>query len=175
MGKGFRVGTRKSPLALKQLDEVVSSLKRLYPDLGVDIVTIDTYGDKDKDTPISDIEGTDFFTREIDDALLKGDIDFAVHSAKDLPEDLREGLEIAFTTDSIDPYDCLVSRSGLKLDELPRGARIGTSSLRRKIQLKRYRDDLQIVDIRGTIEERLERIKDIDIDANVIERAALIR
>ncbi len=175
MARILRVGTRKSPLAIKQVDEVVTILKRIYPDTEVDIIPIDTYGDKDKNTPISDIEGSDFFTRELDQVLLKGEIDFAVHSAKDLPDGLTRGLKIEFTTESIDPYDCLVSKSGLKLDELPKGAKIGTSSLRRKTQLKKYRSDFEIIDIRGNIGERLEKLDNSDLDAIVIAKAGLIR
>ncbi|MBU4342417.1 MAG: uroporphyrinogen-III C-methyltransferase [Candidatus Omnitrophica bacterium] len=179
-----RVGTRKSPLALKQVEEVLVGLKKFHPDVGFDIVTIDTYGDMDKKTPISNIEGTDFFTREIDHALLRDEIDIAVHSAKDLPDNLKEGIKIALITESIDPYDCLVSKSGLKLSELPPGAKIGTSSSRRKTQLKKYRSDFQIVDIRGNIEERLRLLDDRErrvtnderrIDAIVIAACALLR
>ncbi|NQV04624.1 MAG: hydroxymethylbilane synthase [Candidatus Omnitrophica bacterium] len=175
MARTLRIGTRKSPLAIKQVDEAITSLKRIYPDIEVDVIPIDTYGDGDKDTPISDIEGTDFFTRELDQALLKGEIDFAIHSAKDLPDRLAQGLELEFTTESIDPYDCLVSKSGLKLDELPQGAKIGTSSLRRKTQLKKYRNDFEIIDIRGNIGERLEKLDNSDLDAIVIATAGLIR
>lgn len=175
MAGTFRIGTRKSPLALKQVDEVISSLSQLYPNRVAEIITIDTYGDRDKTTPISDIEGTDFFTKEIDNALLRNEIDIAVHSAKDLPDSLTQGLEISFTTESIDPYDAMVSKSGLKLNELPHGAKIGTSSQRRKTQLKKYRNDFQIVDIRGNIEERLEKLENSNLDAIVIAAAGLIR
>ncbi len=185
MAGNFRIGTRKSPLAIKQVDEVKDRVRQLYPDRKPEVVAIDTSGDKDRHTPISDIEGTDFFTREIDQALLKGEIDVAVHSAKDLPDELAQGLGIAFTTESIDPYDCLVSKSGLKLDKLPHGARIGTSSQRRKAQLKKYREDFQIIDIRGNIEERLNILDNYDsrftihdsrnVDAIVIAAAGLIR
>lgn len=185
LSRTIRIGTRTSPLALKQVDEVTESLKRLYPEIGFEVIGIDTYGDKDKATPISDVEGSDFFTREIEDALLKGEIDFAVHSAKDLPDMIPEGLHIAALTGSIDPYDALVSKGDLKLDELPCGAKIGTSSLRRKAQLKSYRDDFEIVDIRGNIEERL-RLLDGNgsqfpvpgsrpLDAIVIAACALVR
>ena len=167
MGRAYRIGTRNSPLALRQVEEVRLSLRKAYPDIRMSLVGIDTYGDMDKDTPISEIEGSDFFTREIDEALLKGEVDFAIHSAKDLPDKLREGLAIVAITKSIDPDDGLVSRSTLTLDELPRRAKIGTSSLRRKEGLERYRPDFKIVDIRGNIEERLELL-----DNNGIQRAA---
>ncbi len=175
MGKNYRVGTRTSPLALKQVEEVVNNLKKFYPDLNVKIIGIDTYGDKDKFTPISQIEGTDFFTKEIDEALLRGEIDFSVHSAKDLPDNLAPGLFIAAITKSIDPYDALVSKNNLTLNELKVGAKIGTSSLRRKIQLKNYRKDFQIIDIRGNIGERLKMLDETDLDAIVVAACGLIR
>jgi hydroxymethylbilane synthase len=121
------------------------------------------------------MEGTDFFTRELDEALLKGEIDFAVHSAKDLPDKLADRLVILKITPSIDPCDVLVSKGGLKLDELPHNAKIGTSSVRRKTQLKKYRDDFRIIDIRGNIGERLEKLHSSDLDAIVIAAAGLIR
>jgi hydroxymethylbilane synthase len=175
MERTYRVGTRTSPLALKQVEEVLSILKGFYPGMQAEVIGIDTYGDKDKVTPISEIEGTDFFTREIDEALLKNEIDFAIHSAKDLPDELKDGLVTPVITSSIDPFDALVSKSGLTLDKLPEGARIGTSSLRRKAQLKEYRKDFEIVDIRGNIEERLQRLDNMDLDAIVIAACALTR
>ncbi|MBU1998352.1 MAG: hydroxymethylbilane synthase [Candidatus Omnitrophota bacterium] len=175
MAKTYRIGTRTSPLALRQVEEILEVLRKFYPDFKAVVIGIDTYGDKDKDTPISQIEGTDFFTKEIDEALLNSRIDFAVHSAKDLPDTLKEGLIIAALTNSIDPYDALLSKDGLKLAELSNGARIGTSSLRRKTQLRKYRDDFDIVDIRGNIEERLKRLDTGDLDAIVIAASGLVR
>lgn len=169
------VGTRKSPLALKQVEEVLGYLRKLYPDLTFDIKGIDTYGDRDKITPISDIEGTDFFTREIEEALLNGEIDFAVHSAKDLPDKIPDGLCIAAITKSIDPYDALVSKDNLQISQLRQGAKIGASSQRRKLQLKKYRSDFQVVDIRGTIQERLTKLDSGGLDAVIIAGCALIR
>ncbi len=157
-GRVLRIGTRTSLLALKQVEEALGYLKELYPQVQTEIVGIDTYGDKDKITPISEVGGADFFTREIDEALLKGDIDLAVHSAKDLPGQIPVGLVIAAITESIDPYDALVSKNNLKIGELGVRAKIGASSLRRKTQLKKYRIDFQIVDIRGNVEERLEKL-----------------
>ena len=171
----YRVGTRTSPLALRQVDEALASLQKVYPKLKVEIIGIDTYGDKDKSRPISAIEGSDFFTREIDEALLKKKIDFAVHSAKDLPDKLGEGLKVAAITSSIDPCDVLVSKKNVKIGELPVGAKIGTSSIRRKSQLKIYRDDFEIVDIRGDIQQRLNILRNSDLDAILIAAAGLIR
>ncbi|MFA4887957.1 MAG: hydroxymethylbilane synthase [Candidatus Omnitrophota bacterium] len=205
MAKTYRIGTRTSPLALRQVEEILQALRKFYPhtkDFGVgvypdfnpvrnnifpgsivkisngvkaEIIGIDTYGDRDKTTPISQIEGTDFFTREIDEALLKGRVDFAVHSAKDLAGMPREGLVVAAQTKPVDAYDALVSKNSLKLAELPRGARIGTSSFRRKAQLSRYRDDFDIADIRGNIQERLEKLDNGDLDGIIIAACALVR
>lgn len=175
MGKNYRIGTRTSPLALKQAEEAVSVLRRAHPGIETEIVGINTYGDRDRSTSISGVEGSDFFTREIDEALLRGEIDLAVHSAKDLSDELKKGLAVAFVTKSIDPYDVLVSKSGLGLAELPHGAKIGTSSLRRKTQLKKYRKDFRIVDVRGNIGDRLKKLETSDLDAIVIAAAGLIR
>jgi hydroxymethylbilane synthase len=175
MVKVIKIGTRTSPLALKQVEEFKRISKRINNTVEFQIVGIDTYGDKDKKTSISVMEGTDFFTREIDDALLYGRIDFALHSAKDLPDVLREGLAVAAITSSIDPYDVLVSKNRLKLDKFPFAAKIGTSSIRRKKQLKEYRKDFQIVDIRGNIHQRLEILDNSMLDAIVIAAAGLIR
>lgn len=152
----------------------------LSPAIDAEIIGIDTYGDIDKKTPIREIEGSDFFTREIDAALLEGRIDLAVHSAKDLADKLPPGLFLATVTESIDPYDVLVSRDGLTLGSLPRGARIGTSSLRRKEALEKFRPDFELVDIRGNVEERLELLAanvktGPGLDAIVIAAAGLLR
>lgn len=171
----FKVGTRTSPLALRQAEEVISSLRFFYTQIDYEVLGIDTYGDKDKKTSISEIEGSDFFTREIDETLLRGDIDFAVHSAKDLPDEILKGLHIAAITKSIDPYDALVSKRNLKIEQLRKGAKIGASSQRRKAQLKKYRDDFQIIDIRGNIEERLKKLDNDGLDAIIVAACALVR
>ena len=175
MEKTYRIGARKSPLSLKQVAEIIQKLKLFYPHFKYEIVGIDTTGDIDKLTPISEVEGSDFFTKEIEESLLKDEIDFAVHSAKDLPDIIPKGLMIAAITKSIDPYDALVSKGNLKIDELPKGAKIGASSMRRKIQLKRYREDFQIIDIRGNIQERLEKLDKDSLDAIVVAACALVR
>lgn len=177
MAAVYRVGTRTSPLALKQVEEVLSALRRTRPILQTEVIGIETCGDKDKLTPICEITESDFFTRELDEALLRGDIDFGVHSAKDLPDLLKRGLVVAAQTKSIDPYDALVSREGLKLSLLPTGARVGTSSISRKVQLSKYRDDFDVVDIRGNIEQRLQKLDDkkSSLDAIVIAACGLVR
>ncbi|MEW6009397.1 MAG: hydroxymethylbilane synthase [Candidatus Omnitrophota bacterium] len=171
----IRIGTRASPLALKQAAEAIDLLKQRYPQAHFSIVTIDTSGDKNKLTPISEVEGSDFFTREIDEALLAGEIDFAVHSSKDLPRVIPKGLAIVMETLSISNFDCLVSRDNIKFMDLPRFSRVGSSSQRRKNEIRRLRKDLKIIDIRGNIQERLALVDEAKIDALIIAHAALIR
>jgi len=175
MKKVLRVGTRTSPLALAQVREIAQALQTIAPAVELEVVSMDTAGDIDKKTPISEMEGTDFFTREIDRALLNKKIDLAIHSAKDLPDRIPDGIAIVATTRSVDPYDVLVSKNGVKLRDLPKGARVGTSSERRKNQLRAYRPDLKLVDIRGTMGERLDKLCSEDLDAIVIAGAGLIR
>lgn len=173
--KKLKIGTRTSPLALKQVEEVLGALRNLYRTVNYEIIGIDTYGDKDKVTPLSDMEGSDFFTREIEEALLKNKIDFAVHSAKDMPEVIPEGLAVACVTKSIDPFDALVSKDSLQINELKLNAKIGVSSLRRKLQLKEFRPDFQIIDVRGNIQERLGKLNNENLDAIVVATCALVR
>lgn len=162
----WRLGTRKSKLAIKQVEEFI----RYFPDEKFEIVFFDTTGDIDKTKPISNIEGSDFFTDKIDKVLLEGKIDLALHSAKDLPDVLPDGLVVAFMAESINPYDVLVAPKGLLC-----GARIGVSSKRRKEQIKEWRPDLKILDIRGNIDERLEKLDSGSYDAIVVAEAGLIR
>lgn len=171
MPKIILMGVRPSPLAIKQAEEI----QNLLPFMRFKTVLIETRGDKDKQTPFSAVEGSDFFTREIEKALLDGDIDAAVHSAKDLEEKIPPGLAIAAITVSISSYECLVSRGNKKLDQLPAGARVGTSSSKRKARLLSYRPDLEVSDIRGTIEERLGQLDQGRFDAVIMAQAALVR
>lgn len=167
----LKVGSRTSPLALKQVKEI----QGLMPSVQLVVMPIETQGDKDKVTPLSEVDNSDFFTREIDQALLRGDIDIAIHSSKDLPDVLPEGLRIIFETKSLSPFDVLIAKGNLKLKDLPLGSRIGVSSLRRKGQVLSFRKDLRIVDIRGNIQERLNLIDENKIDALIVAHAALIR
>lgn len=175
LNKKFRIAARTSPLALRQVDEAAACIRGFYPGFDYEVIGIQTRGDKDKITPISDMEGSDFFTREIDEAVLRGGADFAVHSAKDLPDEIPRGLVVAAITEPLDTHDALVSRNDLKLDELPLGAKIGASSKRRKEQLKKYRPDFQIVDIRGNIEERIAVLDDGELDGIIVAACALTR
>lgn len=171
----IRIGTRPSPLALKQVEEAVAILGKIYPGASYAIHKIFTAGDKDRVTPISEVEGSDFFTRELDESLLAGHIDFAVHSSKDLPDILPEGLIVAVETDSISRYDALVSKGNIKFAGLPAGRRIGASSSRRKSEIAALRKDLNIVNVRGNIEERIALVDLGKVDALVVAEAALIR
>ncbi len=167
----LKVGTRPSRLALKQVEEVRGKL----PYLEFDTIVIKTKGDKDKITPLTSVENTDFFTHEIEQALLKGEIDVAVHSAKDLEEELPEELKIAAMTKSVSQLDCLVSTEGYTLETLPEGATIGTSSKNRKEGIRMFREDLITKDIRGNVDDRLEQLDRHEYDAIIVAQAALIR
>lgn len=167
----LRAGARPSRLSLRQVEEVA----RLLPDVEFKPVKIATPGDRDKRTPLAGFEGGDFFTRDIEEALLGGRIDVAIHSAKDLEEDAPAVLTIAAMTKSISPYDCLVSRKGLTLESLGSGAIIGTSSGKRRSEVARYRGDLIARDIRGDIDERLGQLDEGLYDAIIVAHAALIR
>jgi len=167
----IKIGTRPSALALKQIEEI----KRLLPRFNLEVIPIKTRGDKDKVSILSDNEESDFFTYEIEQALLGGHIDAGVHSAKDLERDMPDGLVVAATTPSISPFECLVSRGNLTLEKLPGGAIVGTSSRKRKEAVSRFRPDLVVKYIRGNIDERLKRLDEGEFDAIIIAHAAMIR
>ena len=171
MQKSIRIGTRPSLLALKQVKEI----ERKLPGIRFEVVSIMTKGDKDKETSLLDMEKTDFFTREIEDALLRGEIDAAIHSAKDLEDTTPKGLMTACVTKSISPFESLVSNGNLKLGELPSGAFIGISSRRRKKGVKKFRKDLNIKHIRGNVNERIDKLDGTEFDAIVVAHAALLR
>jgi len=171
----IRIGSRGSMLALAQSNWVKQQLTEHYADLEVDLTIIKTSGDQFVDRPISAIGGKGVFTKEIEDALLRGDIDLAVHSLKDLPTELPAGLAIAAVPLREDARDVLVSRNRLGLKELPRGARLATGSLRRRAQLLHYRGDLSLVPIRGNIDTRLRKLDAGEADALVMAAAGLTR
>ncbi len=173
--KCIKIGIRPSALALKQAYEAIEIMQKVCPDHVFNIRVIETQGDKDKKTPLTEVSDSDFFTREIDQALLKGDIDFGVHSSKDLPEVMPSGLKVIFETESVSRFDCLVSKGGFKLKDLPTGWRVGISSRRRKDSVMSLRQDLAIRQIRGNIDERLALIDSGYIDALIVAHAALIR
>jgi len=176
MKKTLIIATRTGSLALVQTQIVVSALQKLYPDIKIRIKKIASQGDKDRRTTLWELKETGFFTSLLEDALLAKDADIAVHSFKDLPTSIREGLTIAAVLDRKFPEDCLVTASLIKsLDELPKEAIVGTSSLRRTVQLKRLRSDLQCVPIRGNVPTRLKKLEQGDFDAIVLARAGLER
>ena len=171
--RSITVGTRRSLLAKTQTAQVVETLQARYPDLQIHTQEIVTKGDRIVDVPLSQVGGKGLFISEIEDALLRGDIDFAVHSMKDMPALLAPGLTIAAVPQREDPRDLLISRSGHSLTTLPQGALVGTSSLRRTAQLLHARPDLQIRTLRGNIDSRLRKLD--SLDAIVLAAAGLLR
>ena len=154
---------------------MVHLMRFFDPSLEVEIVPITTKGDKILNSPLSKIGDKGLFTKEIEEALLRGDIDLAVHSLKDMPTKLPEGLTIAAYTMRDYPFDVLVSREGKGLKELPEGAVVGTSSLRRKALLRRFRPDLKIKDIRGNVDTRLRKLDKGEYDAIILAQSSLER
>ncbi len=177
--RSLRIGTRGSPMALRQTVIVRDRLIAARPELGeegaVEIVTIRTTGDRVQDRLLAEIGGKGLFAKEIEEALLAGRIDLAVHSLKDLETWLPDGLTIACVLPREDPRDAFVSASGTGLASLPRGAKIGTASLRRQAQLLRYRPDLSIVPIRGNVNTRLRKLEAGEVDALVLALCGLVR
>jgi hydroxymethylbilane synthase len=171
----LRIGTRASQLALWQAQRVRELLRSQPGAPAVELVHIRTQGDQQREVPLWRVGGRAFFTREIDEALLTGEVDIAVHSLKDLPTQLEPGIALAATLARADPRDALVSRSGASLERLPRDAHIGTSSLRRRAFLTRARPDAQLLDLRGNVPTRLERLTAGDYDAIVLAAAGLER
>ena len=176
MKKTLIIATRTGSLAMAQTQIVVSAIQKLYPALDIRIKKIASQGDKDRRTTLWELKSTGFFTSLLEDALLAKDADIAVHSYKDLPTAIREGLTIGAILDRKFPEDCLVTASLIKsLDELPKEAIVGTSSLRRTVQLKLLRNDLRCVPIRGNVSTRLKKLEQGDFDAIVLARAGLER
>ena len=181
MGGGERerrsvvIGTRGSRLALWQAEWIQARLGEIAPQLTVTLRTIKTSGDKILDVPLAKIGGKGLFVKEIEEALLGEDIDLAVHSMKDVPTVLPDGLAILCVPQREDPRDALISRSGRSLDQLPQAARVGTSSLRRQAQLLHHRRDLQISMLRGNLDTRLRKVREGEFDAIVVAAAGLRR
>jgi len=169
----LRLGTRKSKLALWQANFVKSKLEALG--LEIELVLITTTGDKILDTPLSKIGGKGLFVKEIENALMEDEIDFAVHSLKDVPAFIPQGLVVDIFLEREDPKDAFVSKSYKTLNELPPSAKIGTSSIRRKVQLLQKRQDLTIEDLRGNVDTRLKKLEDGLYDAIILASAGLKR
>lgn len=175
-GRPLRLGTRGSPLALWQANTVSAALREVHawPDEAVELVIIKTSGDQ-KTGALYDIGGKGLFTKEIDEQLLKGDIDFAVHSSKDLPGVLPPGVSVAACLPREDPRDAFLSPVGGDVDALPEGATVGTTSPRRRAQLLARRPDLNCVILRGNVETRLRKLKEGTVDATLLALAGLKR
>lgn len=169
------IGTRGSQLALWQANWVKAELERLHEGVTCELLIIKTKGDKILDVPLAKVGGKGLFVKEIEEALLDGRIDLAVHSMKDMPAHLPEGLKIGAIPEREDPRDALISKNGLTFDALPKGARVGTSSLRRSAQLLAKRPDLQIETLRGNIDTRLKKVLEGNMDAIILAAAGLKR
>lgn len=169
------IGTRGSVLALRQAEIVSGRLRAVRAGIDFDILKIKTKGDKILDVSLSKIGGKGLFTKEIENALLDGSADIAVHSLKDLPTEMPEGLTLGAVLVRDNPLDTLISRGGETVDTLPKGAIIGTSSLRRKSQLAKFRGDLAFKDLRGNLDTRLRKLSEGEFDAIVLSTAGLDR
>ena len=173
--KTLKIATRQSPLALWQANYVKNRLQQLYPDLTIELVPMVTKGDVILDSPLAKIGGKGLFVKELENALLNKEADIAVHSMKDVPMQFPEGLGLAVICQREDPRDAFVSHSYRTFAELPQGAVVGTSSLRRQCQLKALRPDLDIRSLRGNVGTRLSKLDNGDYDAIILASAGLIR
>ncbi|MDX7848561.1 hydroxymethylbilane synthase [Aeromonas caviae] len=171
----LRIATRKSPLALWQANFVKDRLEALHPDLQVELVPMSTQGDKILDTPLAKVGGKGLFVKELETAMLEGRADIAVHSMKDVPVEFPDGLGLHTICEREDPRDAFVSNYFNQIDELPQGAVVGTSSLRRQCQLRAARPDLVIRDLRGNVNTRLAKLDAGDYDAIILAAAGLKR
>jgi len=169
------MGTRGSKLALRQSEQVAAELRTCFPAWEIALVRIRTRGDTFADASFLQMEGKGLFVKEIEEALLAGKIDLAVHSMKDLPTELPSGLCLGAITFRQDPRDCLLSRDGFDLEELPEGAVIGTSSLRRQAQLQHFRPDLRIQPLRGNLDTRIRKLTSEGLNAIILAAAGVHR
>lgn len=168
------IGSRGSKLALLQTESVAAKIKEINPGLEVSISRIVTQGDRNRQTRLDRMPGVGVFVKELEEALLDGRIDLAVHSLKDMPTDIPQGLSLVAIAEREDPRDVLVAKAG-GLAELAPGARIGTGSLRRAVQLARYRPDLAVCSIRGNVDTRLGKVTSGEVDGVILAAAAMIR
>ncbi len=175
MKKQVIIGTRASSLALWQANWIKSGLEKRYPDIEVSLDRIKTTGDKILDVPLAKVGGKGLFVKEIEEALLCGRVHLAVHSMKDVPTVFPEGLSLRAITKREDARDAVFSRNGVKLLDLPRGARIGTSSLRRQAQLLHLRPDFEILHLRGNLDTRIRKLDDGGFDAIILAAAGVKR
>ncbi len=171
----IRIGTRKSKLALWQSEWVKAQIEKKFPEVEVELVKITTKGDKILDVPLAKIGDKGLFTKEIEEAMLRGEVDIAVHSLKDVPTKLPEGLKLIAYSDREDPRDAFLSNGKYTLETLPEGAVVGTSSLRRKAQLRILRPDLETRDLRGNVDTRIRKLKEGQYDAIILAAAGVKR
>ncbi|MCW9012588.1 MAG: hydroxymethylbilane synthase [Gammaproteobacteria bacterium] len=171
----IRIATRKSPLAMWQAEEVARQLKLHHDDLEVEFVKMTTKGDIFLDAPLAKVGGKGLFVKELEQGILNGEADIAVHSMKDVPMEFPQGLYLPIIMEREDPRDAFVSNSYTSLDELPENARIGTSSLRRQLQLKEAMPASEMLDLRGNVNSRLQKLDNGDFDAIILASAGLIR
>ncbi len=171
----IRIGTRGSALALWQAEWVKSELEKKYPEITISLVRIKTTGDKILDVSLANVGGKGLFVKEIEEALLAGEIDLAVHSMKDVPTVLPDGLHLGAITRREDSRDVLISQNGMNFSDLPKGAKVGTSSLRRQAQLMHARSDLKIAQLRGNVDTRIRRLREGHFDAIVLAAAGVKR
>jgi len=171
----IRIATRKSPLALWQAEYVSDRLRHHHPGLEIELIKMTTQGDKILDTPLAKLGGKGLFVKELENGILEGTADIAVHSMKDVPVELPEGLHLPVICEREDPRDAFVSNQHETFYSLPQGARVGTSSLRRQCQLKAERPDLEILDLRGNVNTRLSKLDAGNYDAIILAAAGLIR
>jgi len=174
-GTKLIIGSRGSQLALWQANHIKDSLLRQHSNLAVEIKIIKTLGDKVQDVPLAKVGGKGLFTKEIEEAILAGKVDLAVHSLKDLPTELPAGLVADIITRRSHGADALISRDNVPLKRLPAGSRVGTSSLRRKVQLRDLRPDLHFLDLRGNVDTRLKKLDRGEYEAIVLAQAGLVR
>lgn len=175
MSRTIRIATRRSLLALWQAEYVKAELERHHPGIRVELLKIESRGDKILDTPLAKIGGKGLFVKELEHALLNGDADIAVHSMKDVPMEFPEGLGLHVICERERPTDAFVSNTYAHFDDLPQGAVVGTSSLRREVQIRERRPDLQVRFLRGNVQTRLGKLDAGDYDAIILATAGLLR
>ena len=175
MNKTLKIATRKSPLALWQAEHVKARLEQHHPTLTVELVKMTTKGDQILNSPLSKIGGKGLFIKELEQGMLAGEADIAVHSMKDVPYEIPPGFELGAILERENPFDAFVSNNFSSIDDLPKGAKVGTCSQRRIVQLKALRPDLEILDLRGNVNTRLKKLDDGEFDAIILACAGLIR
>lgn len=171
----IRIATRKSPLALWQAEEVARQLKSRNPELEIELVKIVSKGDKFLDAPLAKIGGKGLFVKELEQGMLDGEADIAVHSMKDVPMEFPEGLHLPVIMEREDPTDAFVSNKYKNLHDLPENARVGSSSLRRQLQIKEMLPSVELLNLRGNVNSRLQKLDDGEFDAIILASAGLIR